>query len=152
MVARHGTSVGTFIHGLGNYNAMQNDKEPPFGRRIAQFIIADSGYAQPFRSFRVETRSARKVFDDALRAAKCKAQAESHETVAAAVASSKLVADQGSMIEQGSTIKDYKMNPTCNTDKPQSFQTPNALENISQNLKEPNNFIQSNVSIQVGKD
>ena len=44
------------------------------------------------------------------------------------------------MIDQGSTSKDYKMNPTCNTDKPQSFQTPNALENSSQKFKEPNHF------------
>ena len=81
------------------------------------------------------TRTARKVFDYSLSGSKCKSQVEAHEVVAAAVAASKLVADQGSMIEQVSTTKDSKMNPTCNTDKPQSFQTPNALENISQNLK-----------------
>ena len=43
------------------------------------------------------------------------------------------------------------MNPTCNTDKTQSFQTPNALENISQSLKEPNHFSRSNSVTQVGK-
>ena len=75
---------------------MRNDKEIPFVRRIAQFIIADSGSAQAFRSFRVATTPERKVFDDYLSAAKCKAQAESHEAIAAAVAASKLVADQGS--------------------------------------------------------
>ena len=85
-------------------------------------------------------------------AAKCKSQAEAHEVVAAAVAASKLVADMGSMIKIGSTTKDSKMNPTCNTDKPQSFQTPNALENISQKFKEPNHFSQSNSATQVGKD
>ena len=65
--------VGTFIRGLGNYDAMRNDKELPFGRIIAQFIIADSGSSQSFRSFRLETRAARKVFNDALSADKYKA-------------------------------------------------------------------------------
>ena len=73
------------------------------------------------------TKVARKVFDDVLSADNCKVQVESHEFVDAAVSASKLVADQGSMIKLGSTPKNYKMNPTCNTDKLQSFQTPNAL-------------------------
>ena len=143
--------VGTFIHGLGDYKAMWNDKELPFGRIIAQFIISDSDSAQAFRSFRVATRATRKVFDDALIESKCKAKSEAHEAVADAVAASESVANQGYMIDKGSTPKDPKMNPTCNTDKPQSFQTPNALENISQDLKEPNHFSQSNPTTQVGK-
>ena len=65
------------------------------------------------------TRAARKLFDDSLSAAKCKSQAEAHEYVAAAVAASKLVSGQVSIIKQGSTPKDYKINSTCNTDKPQ---------------------------------
>ena len=110
--------VGTFIDGLVKYKVILNDEELPFGRRIAQSIISDSGSAQAFGSFRVEARAARKVFDDAFSAVKCKAQAESDETIAAVVAESKLFADQFSMIEQGSTTKDSKINSTCNTDKP----------------------------------
>ena len=98
------------------------------------------------------TRTERKVFDDALSAAKCKAQADAHEAVASAVASSTLFADKSSMIAQGSTRKDSKLNSTCNTNKTQSFQTPNELENSSQNLKEPNHFSQQNLATQVGKD
>ena len=98
---------------------MRNDEELTFGIIIYQFIIADSDFSQAFRSFRVATRSARKLFDDDLSAAKCKDQAEGHEAVSAAVAASKLVVNQGSMIKLGSTPKDSKMNPTCNTDKPQ---------------------------------
>ena len=98
------------------------------------------------------TRAARKLFDDSLSAAKCKSQAEAHAAVSAEVAVSKVVADQGSMIKLCSNPKDYKMNTTCNTDKRLSFQTPNALENISQNLKVPNHFSQSNLATQVGKD
>ena len=131
---------------------MKNDEELPFDRRIAQYIIADSGYAQSFRSFRVATRAARKVINDALSEAKWKAQDESHEAIAAEVAASELVSDQGFMIKQGSTPKYPKTNTTCNTDKPQSFQTPNALENSSQNLKEPNHFGRSNLTTQLGKD
>ena len=126
---------GTFFYGLGKYEAMLNDKEPPFGRGISQFIISDSSSAQALRYSRVTTRAAIKLFDDTLSVDNCNSQAESREVSAAAVAASKLVSDRGSIIEQGSTSKDSKMNPTCNTDKPQSFQTPNALENLSQNLK-----------------
>ena len=98
------------------------------------------------------TRTARKLVNDALSAAKCKAQDEAHEAVAAAVTESTLVADQGSMIKIGYTPKNSKMNPTCDTEKPQSVQTPNSLENSSQNVKEPNQFSQSNLATQVGKD
>ena len=114
---------------------MLNDEELPFVRIMAQFNISNSGSAQVFRYFRVATRAARKGFDDDLSADKCKAQAEAHEAVAATVAASKLVADKSSMIEIRSTPKDSKMNPTYNTDRPQSFQTPNALENSSTKLK-----------------
>ena len=98
---------------------MRNDEELPFGRIIDQFVIADSGSIQAFRYFIVATRSAIKLFDDTLSAAKCKSQAEAHESVAAAVAASKLVADKGSIIEIGSTPKDPKTNTTCNTVRPQ---------------------------------
>ena len=77
--------VGTFIHGFGSHEAMRNDKELTFGRKIAQFIIADSCSTQALRCFRVATRSERKVFGDDLSAAKCKAQAESFEAVATTV-------------------------------------------------------------------
>ena len=90
--------VGIFIHGLGNYERMRNDKEIPFCIITAQFIIADSGSAQSFRSFRVGKRVAKKLSDDALSEAKCKAQDESYEAIAAAAAASKLVADKGYMI------------------------------------------------------
>ena len=68
---------------------MRNDKELPFGRRIAQFIISESGSAKSFRSLIMATREPREVFDDALSAAKCKSQAEYHKSVAAAFAASK---------------------------------------------------------------
>ena len=123
---------------------MRNEEEIPFGRGIAQSIIFDSGSAQAFRSFIVATREARKVSGDALSAAKCKVKAESHEDFSAAVSVSKLFAYQGSIIKKGSTPKYSKMNTTFNTDKPQSFQTPNVLENSSQILKEPNRSSRSN--------
>ena len=76
----------------------------------------------------MSTRALRKLSYDDFSADKCKDQAESHEDVAAEFAASKLFADQGSMIKQGATPKGSKMNPTYNTNKPQSFQTANSLE------------------------
>ena len=84
--------------------------------------------------------------------AKYKAQAESREAVATAVATSKLFSNQGYMIDIGSTPKYSKINCTYNTDKPQSYQTPNELENSSQNLKKQNHFSRSNLDTQVGND
>ena len=78
---------------------MLNDEELVFGRIISHFIIADSGSAKSFRSFRVATGAVRKVLDNYFSAAKCKAQAEAHATVSDTIAASKLVADQGSMIK-----------------------------------------------------
>lgn len=37
--------IGTFVHGLGNYEAMRNDEELPFARRITSFISSDPGSA-----------------------------------------------------------------------------------------------------------
>mmetsp|Transcript_46338 Transcript_46338/g.69923 ORF Transcript_46338/g.69923 Transcript_46338/m.69923 type:complete len:1184 (+) Transcript_46338:1551-5102(+) len=86
--------VGTFIHGLGNYEAMRLDDDLPFGRKISQYASNDPGTARAFHTFEAAAYSARKVFDDALSSAKLKAQAEAHAAVAAAVAASKLAEEK----------------------------------------------------------
>jgi hypothetical protein len=80
--------IGTFVHGLGNYEAMQNDDVLPFSFKIQRFTKADEACAAAQASFRSATVAARNVFDDALESAKAKAQEEVHAAVAAAAAAS----------------------------------------------------------------
>lgn len=105
-----GLLVGTFIHGLGNYEAMRNDEELPFGRRIAEYAVADPGSAQSFRSFIAATKAIRNLYDDALKYGKIKAQVEAHEAVAKALAAaaqskSKPKNDKGKEKNKASQVK-----------------------------------------------
>ena len=80
--------VGTFIRGIGSYEATKNDREPPFGKRIDQFIIDESGSPEAFRYFRLAENEAKQVPDDSLSTAKYKDQAEAHKAFAAAFSAS----------------------------------------------------------------
>lgn len=94
-----GLIIGTFVHGLGNYEAMKTDDRLPFGRKIDRYARGDEGTSQAFTCFEIAAKAARKVFDDALDEAKAKAQAQAHAAVAAAVAASKLAEEGGKELE-----------------------------------------------------
>ena len=78
--------IGTFVHGLGNYEAMRNDEELPFARRITSFISSDPGSALAHICFHQATKTAKSVYVHALKTSKRKQQIESHEAVAAVIA------------------------------------------------------------------
>lgn len=78
--------IGTFIHGLGNYEAMRNDEELPFARRIRSFISCDPGSALAHICFHQATKTVKSVYVDALKTSKRNQQIESHEAVAAVIA------------------------------------------------------------------
>ena len=78
--------IGTFVHGLGNYEAMRNDEELPFARRIRSFISSDPGSALAHICFHQATKTAKSVYVDALKTSKRNQQIESHEAVAAVIA------------------------------------------------------------------
>ena len=80
--------VGTFVHGLGNYEAMQNDEGLPFSFRIRKFSASDEACVAAQRQFQAAAAAARGVFDNALEAAKTKSQLEVQAAVAAAAAAS----------------------------------------------------------------
>lgn len=73
--------VGSFIHGLGNYEAMRNNDELPFKAKIEQQAVAYDACATAHGSFIAAAGAARKLFDSALGSAKSKEQ----ERVRAAV-------------------------------------------------------------------
>lgn len=87
--------VGTFIHGLGNYESMRNDEDLPFGSTIRRHSEVDKSSTGAFLCFDSASRAARKVFDKALDSAKSKAQAEQHAVVAAVVAAKKQAEKEG---------------------------------------------------------
>ena len=78
--------IGTFIHGLGNYEAIRNDEELPFARRIRSFISSDPGSALAHICFHQATKTVKSVYVDALKTSKRNQQIESHEAVAAVIA------------------------------------------------------------------
>lgn len=60
--------IGTFIHGLGNYDAMLNDDALPFAFKIRAFAGSKDACVAAHQRFNIATTAARKVFDDALEA------------------------------------------------------------------------------------
>ncbi|KAL7473004.1 hypothetical protein ACHAXS_013390 [Conticribra weissflogii] len=84
-----GLLVGTFIHGLGNYEAMRVDEQLPFVNRINQYVKYNRSAAESFRRFEVAATAAKVVFDNALISMKRKFQQQTHAAVAAVFAAKK---------------------------------------------------------------
>ena len=79
-----GLVIGTFIHGLSNYESMRRDRNLPFGERISQFCKRDPTSKMANERFRYATDATRRVFEDALEAGRVKAELEVQAAVAAA--------------------------------------------------------------------
>ena len=99
-----GLLVGTFIHGFGNYEAMRNDEELPFAKKIRRQDKLNEACIAAYISFHAAARMARVVFGNALDSARSKAQEEAHAVVAAAMAASK-VAEEENNSQSGAEIK-----------------------------------------------
>jgi hypothetical protein len=82
--------VGTFLHGLGNYEAMRHDEDLPFINRIKYYVHeCDKTEAESHRRFEHAARAVRRVFDVALDTLKLKFQQQTTAAVAAVIASTK---------------------------------------------------------------
>ncbi|MGK3738881.1 MAG: hypothetical protein ACI90V_005728 [Bacillariaceae sp.] len=75
--------LGTFIHGLGNYENMLNDETLPFAYKIRKYATTDSLCCEAQKQFTCIATAAKEVCDDALEASKLKAQKEVQKAVAA---------------------------------------------------------------------
>ena len=84
-----GLLIGTFFHGLGNYDAMRNDEDLPFSNKIKSYVMSSSSEAESFRHFEMAANSAKRIFDTALVTMKRKFQEQTHAAVAAVFAASK---------------------------------------------------------------
>lgn len=83
-----GLILGTFIHGLGNYESMLNDDSLPFARCLKKYVTTDVLSADAHKRFVSVASATKGVCDAALEASKLKAQKEVQKAVAAAAAAS----------------------------------------------------------------
>jgi len=84
-----GLLVGTFFHGIGNYEAMRVDEQLPFVNRMNHYVKYNRSAAESFRRFEVSATAAKVVFDNALISMKRKFQQQTHAAVAAVFAAKK---------------------------------------------------------------
>ena len=87
--------IGSFVHGLGNYEAMRGDNELKFGKCIRSHADEDVGTSLAFSCFIAAAAAARKVFDEALESSKAKEQLKAHAAVAAALSATKKAETEG---------------------------------------------------------
>jgi len=79
-----GLIIGTFVHGLGNYEVMLRDHSLPFSEKIKKYVQQDFLCKVAIQRFRCAASATRKVFDEALDAMQVKAELEVQAAVAAA--------------------------------------------------------------------
>lgn len=90
-----GLLIGTFFHGLGNYEDMKNDDELPFANKIKSYVKCNSTEAESYRHFEVAANAAKEVFDTALVTMKRKFQEQTHAAVAAVFAATQNAEESG---------------------------------------------------------
>jgi hypothetical protein len=96
-----GLIVGTFVHGLGNYEAMRNDFDLPFADKLRKIAQHDEACHTASHLFRVAAHAARKVFDDALEAVRIKAELEVQAAVAAAAKAASKREEDAALLRKG---------------------------------------------------
>ncbi|GKY90687.1 hypothetical protein MPSEU_000042100 [Mayamaea pseudoterrestris] len=79
-----GLLIGSFVHGLGNYESMRNDSELPFAQKLRKLVHEDEACKEAMDCFRTAAAAARQTFDGALESARIKAELEVQAAVAAA--------------------------------------------------------------------
>lgn len=117
--------IGSFVHGLGNYHAMQNDSDLPFAHNSREFAEADEGAFSANIAFQAAATASRKVFDDALNAVKAIAALEIQAAVAAAASEARKREKDALVMRQGGAAADVLSNkPAIPADKAEIQFTP----------------------------
>ena len=102
-----GLVVGTFIHGLGNYDGMRKDDELPFLHRMNAYVQYNKLESDSYRRFDNAADAAKRVFDKALETMKIKFQQQTTAAVAAVIAANKNAGD--SVAKDAYQLKTQKM-------------------------------------------
>ena len=98
--------LGTFVHGLGNYEAMLNDETLPFISKISKYARTDLLCCDAQKRFTNVATVTKKVCDNALDASKLKAQKEVQKAVAAAAAASLKREKEAAALREGGIAAD----------------------------------------------
>jgi hypothetical protein len=93
--------IGTFIHGLSNYESMRRDRGLPFGDKISRFCERDVASKLATQRFRCASDATRRVFDDALEAGRIKAELEVQAAVAAAAKAALQREEDAALLRKG---------------------------------------------------
>lgn len=96
-----GLVVGTFVHGLGNYEAIRNDFDLPFADKLRRIAQEDEACYNASHVFRVAAQAVRRVFDDALEAVRIKAELEVQAAVAAAAKAASKREEDAALLRKG---------------------------------------------------
>ena len=102
-----GLVVGTFIHGLGNYDGMRKDEELPFLNRMKSYVQYNKVESESYRRFDNAADAAKRVFDKALDTMKIKFQQQTTAAVAAVIAANKNSGD--SVAKEAYQLETQKM-------------------------------------------
>lgn len=98
--------IGTFVHGLGNYDAMLNDNALPFDFKIQKFAKKDEACLAAQKSFDIATSAARKVFDSALVAFDAKEEERNIAIISAAAANQNAREKDAQLLREGGAAAD----------------------------------------------
>jgi hypothetical protein len=98
--------IGTFVHGLGNHDAMLNDAALPFSFRINKFAKADEACIAAQKLFDDATVAARKVFDESLEAFDLKEQKRNLAIISAAAANQAAREKEALALREGGAAAD----------------------------------------------
>ena len=93
--------VGSFVHGLGNYEALRSASDLPFSDRILKAARREKGCTAATQVFRSAAGAIRQVFDDALESARVKAELEVQAAVAAALKASSKREEDAALLRKG---------------------------------------------------
>jgi hypothetical protein len=98
--------IGTFVHGLGNYDAMRSDEDLPFAHNIRVYSELEEACCAANRAFQAAAAAARRVFENALESAKAKAAHEVQAAVAKAAATASEREQDALALRQGGAAAD----------------------------------------------
>jgi len=116
-----GLLVGTFLHGMGSYESMRNDVDLPFAEKLKVITGSEEGCLDACVNFRSASRGARQAFDNALEAARVKAELEVQAAVAAAAKAASKREEDAAVLRKGGAEAAAVMNEMPDTQVEDAF-------------------------------
>ncbi|CAJ1952232.1 unnamed protein product [Cylindrotheca closterium] len=98
--------IGTFVHGLGNYDSMLSDSSLPFGFRIKKYAKIDEACVAAQKRFEDATDAARQVFDESLEAFDLREEKKNLAIISAAAANQTALEKDAQALREGGAAAD----------------------------------------------